>query len=227
MNADTPNTNPTNRDEKGRFRKGNPGGPGNPFGRQVAKLRQIALEAVSEEDLRAIMEVLKEKARQGDIAAIKLLLSYTVGKPQPAVNPDTLDQEELLTILKNHSAPADAIESVVQGTPVELLLKMLRAMLPGLLADKASTAAQTLAESEEEEEDDEPTAEETAEFERIRMENIPPWLHALVDQDRKPEPKPARPPEQGANAKRRSAEPPSPYGANGKANGHAPPSPNR
>jgi hypothetical protein len=254
MDTCTSTSNPAtnDRDEKGRFRKGNPGGPGNPFARKTAKLRQIALEAVSEEDLRSVIEALKEKAKQGDVAAIKLLLSYTIGQPQPAVDPDTLDQHELQTILNNHSVPEDTVERIIDGTPLELLLKMLRAMLPGLLADKTRTAAETLAESEEDDDEDEPTAEETAEFERFRMQNIPAWLHKLVDEDhaeRKDagsrEESAAPHPTRRASAESGEAnrellqallermrrhesaqdEPPSPNATNGMANGHEPPSP--
>jgi len=40
------------RGSDGRFAKGNPGGPGNPFARQVAALRQNMLDAVTGEDIR-------------------------------------------------------------------------------------------------------------------------------------------------------------------------------
>jgi hypothetical protein len=82
------------RDVHGRFRKGNQGGPGNPFARKVAALRQALLDSVSEQDLKAIVEMLKRKARQGDTAAIKLLLQYCVGKPAPPQDPDRLDSDE-------------------------------------------------------------------------------------------------------------------------------------
>src|ERR1043166_1097125 len=102
----TATTNPgtPERDEKGRFQKGNRGGPGNPFTRQTAKLRQAALNAVSEEEIQEIIAVLKARAKQGDVAAIKLLLSYSVGKPTTAADPDTLDQHEMRTIINNHAA---------------------------------------------------------------------------------------------------------------------------
>src|SRR4051812_47398225 len=87
----------TQRDEKGRFRKGNRGGPGNPYTRQTPRLRQAALEAVSEDDIHEIFNVLKDRARQGDVSAIKLLLSYSIGKPLDTPNPDTADQHELQT----------------------------------------------------------------------------------------------------------------------------------
>ena len=40
----TPNEDQTRRDDKGRFGTGNRGGPGNPFARQTARLRQAALQ---------------------------------------------------------------------------------------------------------------------------------------------------------------------------------------
>src|SRR5271167_4274963 len=82
------------RDENGHFRKGNRGGPGNPFARQIARLRKVLLEAVSEADLVEVIEMLKRKAKEGDVAAAKLLLSYSIGKPVDPPNPDTLDLDE-------------------------------------------------------------------------------------------------------------------------------------
>src|SRR5262245_59687517 len=39
------------RDIRGRFGKGNQGGPGNPFARQVAKLRQRFLDSANDEEI--------------------------------------------------------------------------------------------------------------------------------------------------------------------------------
>src|ERR1051326_2406791 len=128
------------RDEKGRFQKGNRGGPGNPFTRQSAKLRQAALNAVSDEEIRDIINVLKAKAKDGDVAAIKLLLSYSIGKPTDAPNPDTLDQHELETIVNNHVPTPERIVNIIQGLPIEALLIMLRAMLPALFTSKMQMA---------------------------------------------------------------------------------------
>src|SRR4051812_47583774 len=82
------------RDVNGRFRQGNPGGPGNPFARRVAALRKALLDSVSEQDVRDVAEMLKLKARQGDVAAMKLFLQYCVGKPGPAKDPDRMDADE-------------------------------------------------------------------------------------------------------------------------------------
>ena len=64
----------------GKFATGNPGGPGNPHGGQVARLRSVMLAAVSEDDMRAVVLKLVELAKGGDLKAIDLLLTRTLGK---------------------------------------------------------------------------------------------------------------------------------------------------
>jgi hypothetical protein len=72
------------REANGRFAKGNRGGPGNPFARQVAALRQTLLNRATTKDLEEIADELIKKAKTGDVAATKLLFQYTLGKPLPA-----------------------------------------------------------------------------------------------------------------------------------------------
>ncbi len=78
----------------GRFAKGNPGGPGNPFARQVAAFRQEFMAAVTGEDIAVIVRALVEKAKAGDVAAARIVLQYTIGKPAMTVDPDRLDEME-------------------------------------------------------------------------------------------------------------------------------------
>src|SRR5438105_8971801 len=87
---------PTNGHEaNGRFARGNPGGPGNPYARRVAALRKVLLDRLTEQDLLAITEALLAKAKQGSVGAAKLLLAYGIGKPTSAPDPDRLDGQEL------------------------------------------------------------------------------------------------------------------------------------
>src|SRR5947199_69894 len=83
------------RDQKGRFAKGNPGGPGNPFAREVAAYRTRLLQRVKEGDVDAVADQLIQQARDGDLAAIRLFLLYVLGRPAAAVDPDGLDAQEL------------------------------------------------------------------------------------------------------------------------------------
>lgn len=81
------------RDQHGRFTRGNAGGPGNPLGGQVAKLRSALLKAVKPADMREIVGVLVELAKAGNIQAIKELFDRTVGRP---IEPDLLERIEHL-----------------------------------------------------------------------------------------------------------------------------------
>lgn len=91
------------RDERGRFLPGNPGGPGNPHARQVAQLRAALLEAVTPEDVREIIGVVVEAARGGDLAAAKLLFDRLLGPP---VEADLIARIEELEDLLTTTAPA-------------------------------------------------------------------------------------------------------------------------
>ena len=82
------------RDKLGRFRPDNPGGPGNPFGRHVARNRRILLAAVSPDEVYELARMLHAMAAKGDLGAAKLLLQYLAGKPAPAASPDRVDHEE-------------------------------------------------------------------------------------------------------------------------------------
>jgi hypothetical protein len=77
----------------GRFASGNAFARGNPFGARQARLRTALLEAVSDDDLKAIVQTLIGKAKSGDVAATRLLFDYSVGKPGAAANPDRTEIE--------------------------------------------------------------------------------------------------------------------------------------
>ena len=76
--APSPENIASGRDAKGRFARGNAGGPGNPFARRTAELRRAFLAEASGEDLRAVCRALLERAKGGDVAAAKLALGYLV-----------------------------------------------------------------------------------------------------------------------------------------------------
>ena len=78
----------------GKFAAGNACGKGNPFGRRLAAMRQAVLDAVSEDDVQEIMAMLVRRAKEGDVAAAKLVLQYAVGKPAPAPEPDRVEIDE-------------------------------------------------------------------------------------------------------------------------------------
>jgi hypothetical protein len=118
------------RDEKGRFVKGNRGGPGNPFARQVAKLRAALIQRVTEADIQRIADDLLTSAKLGHLPSIRLLLLYVLGKPAAVVDPDTLDIEEW----KQHVQPLPQImaelQQAVMSMPVQAATDMVRTAQP-------------------------------------------------------------------------------------------------
>src|SRR5262249_27689735 len=99
-------------DARGRFTKGNKAGRGNPHARQVAALRKALLETVTEQDMIEIAHALMIQAKMGDVAAAKLLLAYTLGKPLESADPDRIDQNEWETLQANSVEPAQASDAL-------------------------------------------------------------------------------------------------------------------
>jgi hypothetical protein len=69
------------RDNAGKFSAGNSFGRGNPVARHAQRLRQLFVQAVSEDDVTAIVQKLVAMAKDGDIQAANLLLTRALGKP--------------------------------------------------------------------------------------------------------------------------------------------------
>lgn len=71
------------RDEHGRFAKGNPGGPGNPYARRQAEYQAAIQDVVSPQRFRGVLTVLlKAVLERGDIQAARLLMDRVLGKPR-------------------------------------------------------------------------------------------------------------------------------------------------
>src|SRR5262249_2956552 len=117
------------RDQKGRFAKGNPGGPGNPFAREVAALRTLLVRRVTKGDIEAVADQLIKQAGEGNLVAIRLFLLYVLGRPAHAVDPDGLDAQEL-ALFKKEAAGFDVFTPILNGLPGHAALIVLRELLP-------------------------------------------------------------------------------------------------
>lgn len=84
---------PNGRDDRGRFTHGNPGGPGHPLAGAVSKLRAALIGAVSVDDMKAITRGLVDRAKGGDVEALRVLLPYLLGRP---IEADLLERIETL-----------------------------------------------------------------------------------------------------------------------------------
>jgi hypothetical protein len=96
----------------------------------VARLRSVLLDAVSDDDLRAVARKLVEQAKAGDMAAGKLLLAYVVGRPADAVSPDTLDLDEW-KLRQDCPHLGDVIEAAGKFV-IERAFIMLQKLEPGV-----------------------------------------------------------------------------------------------
>src|SRR5439155_5001787 len=120
------------RDAKGRFVKGNRGGPGNPYNRQVAEFRSHFLAASTPEIFQKAVEALIKKVIGGDIAALKLYFQYTMGKPADAVNPDRVDFDECDLLQRTHATSALPWAQLMQAPCLETILELARLLRPAL-----------------------------------------------------------------------------------------------
>jgi hypothetical protein len=84
-------------DANGKFKKGWRGGPGNPHVRRIAALRAVVATAVAPDDMMEVMVALLDKAKAGEMAAIRELFDRTLG---PAIPFDVLAKlEELQEVI--------------------------------------------------------------------------------------------------------------------------------
>jgi hypothetical protein len=145
-NNDTPASTETGRDSKGRFARGNKGGPGAPFNRRVASLRRLLLEHLSDEVLGGILDRLVEMAQQGDLAAIKLVLAYGIGKPTAAVDPDRVEIDEFKLYCEETLDPS-TVTLPLRGTPAALACEIVGTALPAMADKTARQLGEALQES--------------------------------------------------------------------------------
>jgi hypothetical protein len=117
------------RDAKGRFLKGNPGGPGNPFRRRIAGYRRALSAAVSNADLEQLGLVLLRHAVDGDWAAAALLLTYTIGRPTEAVDPDADDVHEW-QLCQQLPVPAGEVERIINCLPADTACNLVQRLWP-------------------------------------------------------------------------------------------------
>lgn len=86
---------PSKRDARGRFSKGNPGGPGNPMAKRTAEIRSLLMNAVSDEDLTGIVRALVSRAKAGDVPAAREVLDRLAGKASQKLEMDLWGHREV------------------------------------------------------------------------------------------------------------------------------------
>jgi hypothetical protein len=191
---------PSGRDEKGRFTKGNPDGPGNPFARHVAKPRAALVQRVTEADIQRIADDLLVKAKLGHLPSIRILLPYVLGKPSGTVNPDTLDLDEWRQLVQPLPRIMAELSDALLSVPVQTATDMVRSAQPfaqRMVSEELTAPAPEAAEEANDEEaknerrEDRP-AKRTARARAQPSTNggcggrgaVPRWLHKIAAQAR-------------------------------------------
>ncbi len=90
----------------------------------MAALRAALINGVTERDIQEILDVLLLNAKGGHLPTIKFLFAYVIGKPQPAVNPDVLDVQEM-QLFQQSALPPEALETLGRQLPLPFLLQLL------------------------------------------------------------------------------------------------------
>lgn len=90
----------------GQFAKGNQAAKGNPYTRKAAEMRKALYSAVTADDIRQIVEMLKAQALRGDLKAIAILFDRVLGTAQAGI--DLMEQIEQL------QATLEAIEEATK-----------------------------------------------------------------------------------------------------------------
>jgi hypothetical protein len=119
----------SDRTPDGRFARDNPGGPGNPHARHCARMLALLRASISDEHMVAIIRKLVEKALAGDVSAAKLILSYKLGKPAPAPNPDEIDRDEWEHYQRD-TINLQEVQQVLGSLPARVGNDIARAALP-------------------------------------------------------------------------------------------------
>jgi hypothetical protein len=113
-------------DARGRFVKGNPGGPGNPFARRTARMLKAIRSVFTPERFKEVATMVYLKAIGGDLAAAKIILPFA-GKT-PDVDPDRLEIDEWKLRLEQATDARD-MKAVMTRLPVECANEIIRAAI--------------------------------------------------------------------------------------------------
>ncbi len=190
------------RGPNGRFAKGNPGGPGNPFARQVAGFRQEFMAAVTGEDIAVIVRALIDKAKAGDVAAARLVLQYTLGKPAATVDPDRLDEMEWEQWQREQAgADSDTVWTAMHAATANAIA---RTIIPVMQKEHFTELHRQLHDREED------RREEAAEDEHYAQRRAERKASREQKQPRPAEPAPAMPPREPTPADPSTARPQTP-----------------
>ena len=141
------------RDDGGRFAKGNPGGPGGAR-RRPSELRRAAEDAISAEHIQAMIRKATRMGLEGNLSAMRFAMDRTCGRATEApkvTEPLAVDLPTLDTAADCNAAVGALIEAVCSGeTDRDLAKLLIDAIQARLKAIELNEFEQRLAQLEEE-----------------------------------------------------------------------------
>jgi hypothetical protein len=102
------------------------------------------------EKIDELVRVIYEQALQGDMRAAKLILSYSVGQPRPAVDPDRLDVDEVDLFGKQARTPEE-FDRILYSPTARMMCMLLQTMVPGFEKEALGKLAAGIREMDERE----------------------------------------------------------------------------
>lgn len=109
------------RTKRGKFAKGNRGGPGNPFVKQQKEWQRRFYEAMTPEDFSEVMEQLKKAACNGEKWAVLEILTRCLGKPaeviEQYVEAKVTQEQKVLTVMQMLGIPQPQPQQLPQSLP--------------------------------------------------------------------------------------------------------------
>jgi hypothetical protein len=100
------------------------------------------------EKIEELVRLIYEQALQGDMKAAKLILSYSVGQPRPAVDPDRLDVDEVDLFGKQARTPEE-FDRILYSPTARMMCTLLQTMVPGFEKEALGKLAAGIQEMDE------------------------------------------------------------------------------
>jgi hypothetical protein len=88
--------------------------------------------AITDDEMYALCRVLFDRASTGDMAALKMIFQYKMGKPQPAPNPDLLDRNEWDNLQKD-GMTNEEMKQALTRLPSRVGNRIVSAALPEII----------------------------------------------------------------------------------------------
>jgi len=163
-------------------------------------MRQAFFAAVTPEDVAVIARAMIDKAKAGDVAAARIVLQYTLGKPAATVDPDRLDEMEWEQ-WQRENVCTDS-DKVWMGMSASSANAIARAIVPVMQKEHFTEIKREIDEREEDRREDESDEWEEESDPQPAASAKPQAAHRRVETPAKEPPAPGVSPNETQKAER-------------------------